>query len=300
MTAHGFRVDVVDYGAALPALRAVRDPVFVQEQRVPVEIERDDLDAVCVHVLATASDGRPVGTARMTPAGKVGRMAVLREWRGAGVGRALLRALVDAARLRGLHELVLNAQVDAEGFYAVEGFLPHGERFAEAGIQHQAMRRTLDQPAAVETAEQAAAATVAVLAQTRRAAVAYSREMDPGLFDRTPVLTAFRRLGARGATLRLLLQDVSTPQRAHAPLIGLAQRLPTAFEIRVIEEPVDLNYPAAFVANDVGSWYFRPLGHRLDGEAQVDGAARARQLRATFDEVWSRARPATELRALGI
>ncbi|GAB2520195.1 GNAT family N-acetyltransferase [Lysobacter humi (ex Lee et al. 2017)] len=300
MSPRGLRVAVVDYGSALPALRAVRDPVFVQEQRVPIEIELDDLDPACVHVLATADDGRPVGTGRMSPAGKIGRMAVLRDWRGAGVGRALLRALVDAARERGLREVLLNAQVDAEGFYAVEGFLPHGERFEEAGIQHQAMRRMLDQPATVETARQAAAATIAVLAQARRAAVAYSREMDPGLFDRAEVLAAFRRLATRGGTLRLLLQDVATPQRAHAPLIGLAQRLPSAFELRVIEEPVDLTYPSAFLANDIGSWYFRPLGHRLDGEAQIDGAARARQLRATFDEAWARARPATELRALGI
>lgn len=295
-----FRVEVVDYGSALPDLRAIRDVVFVEEQRVPVEIERDALDAACTHVLARDADGRPIGTGRLAPTGKLGRMAVLRDWRGRGVGRAMLLRLVDAARAAGLAEIVLHAQVDAERFYAADGFLPVGERFEEAGIVHQAMRRVLGSPMAVETAAQAVAATVGIAANTRRALMVYSREMDPGLLDQPDVVTALRRAATRGGEIRLLLQDVETPQRAHAPLIGLAQRLPSAFSIRVIDEPVDLTYPSAFIANDTGGWYFRPLGHRVDGETQLDGPARVRQLRTVFDSAWERARPATDLRALGI
>ncbi|HZX80210.1 MAG TPA: GNAT family N-acetyltransferase [Lysobacter sp.] len=296
----GWRVDVVDYAAALPALRVVRDHVFVDEQRVPVEIERDAIDPACTHVLARDAADRPIGTGRLMPDGRIGRMAVLRDWRGRGVGRALLLRLVDAARDAGLRELSLHAQVDAEPFYAAEGFLPVGDRFEEAGIRHQAMRRLLGHPMPVETAAQAAAATTGIVANARRALAIYSREMDPGLLDRPEVLAALRRLATRGGEVHLLLQDVATPQRAHAPLIALAQRLPSAFAIRVIDEPVDLTYPSAFVAGDTGGWYFRPLGHRLDGETQLDGAARMRQLRTVFDGAWERARPATELRALGI
>lgn len=295
-----YDVALVDYSANLDALRAVRDPVFVQEQGVPVGIERDALDALCHHVLARDADGRPIGTGRLAPDGRIGRMAVLREWRGRGVGAAMLRLLVSRAAADGLREVHLHAQVDAEPFYAAEGFLPVGERFEEAGIQHQAMHRALGQPAAVETAAQAAAATVAVLASARRAAMVYSRDLDPGLLDHPAVLAAFRRLAVRGGETRLLLQDVAAPQRAHAPLIALVQRLPTAFAVRVIEEPVDLAYPSAFAASDTGGWYFRPLGHRLEGEAMLEGAARMRQLRTVFDAAWERARPATELRALGI
>ncbi|GAB6197508.1 GNAT family N-acetyltransferase [Lysobacter xanthus] len=295
-----YRVDVVDYAAALPELRAIRDVVFVQEQRVPVELERDAIDGACVHVLARDGTGRPIGTGRLAPNGKIGRMAVLAEWRGRGVGRSMLMRLVDAGRASGLAEVTLHAQVDAERFYAADGFLPLGERFEEAGIQHQAMRRTLGHAAAVDTAAQAIAATVGIVTNTRRSAIVYSRDLDPGLLDRPDVLTAFRRLATRGGEVRLLLQDVETPQRAHAPLIALAQRLSSAFAIRVIDEPVDRTYPSAFVANDTGGWYFRPLGHRLEGETQLDGAARVRQLRTVFDAAWERARPATELRALGI
>ncbi|HEY4581861.1 MAG TPA: GNAT family N-acetyltransferase [Lysobacter sp.] len=296
----GWRVDVVDDGAALAGLRSVRDAVFVVEQRVPVEIERDAIDPACVHVLARDAAGRPIGTGRLAPGGKIGRMAVVPGWRGRGVGRAMLRRLVDAAAAAGMRELVLHAQVEAERFYAAEGFLPLGERFEEAGIRHQAMKRLLGHPAAVETAAQAVAASVGVVAQARRALMVYSREMDPGLLDQPDVLAALRRLATRGGDIRLLLQDVATPQRAHAPLIALAQRLPSAFAIRVVDEPVDLTYPSAFVASDTGGWYFRPLGHRLDGETRLDGASRMRQLRTVFESAWERARPATELRTLGI
>lgn len=295
-----FTVALVDPLADHDALRQVRDEVFVCEQGVPEAIERDALDPLCAHVLARDSAGRPIGTGRLAPDGRIGRMAVLRDWRGRGVGVALLRALVARAEVDGLREVHLHAQVSAEGFYAAEGFLPVGERFEEAGILHQGMHRPLGRPAAVETAGQARAAMLAVLASTRRAALVYTRDLDPGLLDHPDVLAAFRRLAVRRGELRLLLQDVAAPQRAHAPLIALAQRLPTAFAVRVIEEPVDLTYPSAFAASDTGAWYFRPLGHRLEGEAMLEGAARVRQLRTVFDAAWERARPATELRALGI
>lgn len=295
-----FQVDVVDAAGSLAARRHVRDLVFVQEQGVPTDIERDELDAFCMHVLALDADGRPVGTGRLSPDGRIGRMAVLREWRGHGVGRAMLRRLVEQARARGLRDVHLHAQASAEPFYAAEGFLPVGARFVEAGIEHQAMQRPLGTPAAVETAAQAVAATIAVVSGARRSIFAYSREMDPGLLDQPAALAALRRLATRGAGIRLLLQDIAAPQRSHAPLVGLAQRLSTAFAIRVIEEPVDLTYPAAFIASDTGGWYFRPLGHRFEGEAQLDAPARMRQLRTVFDSAWERARPATELRALGL
>lgn len=295
-----FRVALAHHATEAADLRAVREPVFVHEQGVPRDIELDALDPACIHVLARDADGRPIGTGRLAPDGRIGRMAVLAAWRGRGVGRALLRRLVEAAAERGLPEVHLHAQVDAEGFYAAEGFLPEGERFEEAGIVHQAMRRRLGGPMAVETASQAAAAVVGIAAQARRLVVIYSRELDPGLLDRPDVVAALRRVATRGGEIRLLLQDVDAPQRAHAPLIPLAQRLSSAFAVRVIDEPVDLTYPSAFIANDTGGWYFRPLGHRLDGETRLDGAARVRQLRTVFDAAWERARPATELRALGL
>ena len=298
----GYRVVAVsDYAAALPALRAVREAVFVREQNVPAELELDaERDPSCEHVLAVDADGAPIGTGRLTPDRRIGRMAVLAAWRGRGVGDALLTALLTRAAELGWREVSLHSQASAIDFYARHGFLPQGPRFLEAGIEHLGMHRLLGAANPVDSREAALAALQGVIAGSRRGLSVYSRELDPGLLDRPDALAALRRHAVAGGGVRVLLQDPAAPQRTLAPLIGLAQRLPTAFEFRAIEEPVDQNYPCAYVVNDRDGWYFRPLGHRFDGETRIDDGARARQLRAHFDPVWERARPCTEYRALGI
>jgi predicted GNAT family N-acyltransferase len=301
-TRQPFRVQTVDFHDSLADLRAVRDTVFVREQNVPEELERDALDPLCVHVLARALDGTPIGTGRLTPEHRIGRMAVLPEWRGKGVGDAILLALVDEAQQRGWREVALNAQVSAIEFYRRHGFVGDGERFWEAGIEHQAMRRTLAGPTPVEDRGAAIATTVALVTGARRGLWIYSRDLDPGLFDAHEVLDALRRfgVGGRGNEARILLQDASTPQRMQAPLLALAQRLPSVFLFREVADPVDRPYPSAYIANDAGGYYFRGLGHRFDGEADLHAPGHARQLRAAFAGVWERSRPVTEYRALGL
>ena len=294
-----FRVEAVEYESALSDLRSVRETVFVQEQNVPLALEWDELDPSCRHVLARDAQGQPIGTGRLTPQHTIGRMAVLADWRGRGVGDALLLALIDEARRLGWREVSLHAQVSAIGFYARHGFLPYDARFVEAGIDHQSMRRLLDKPNPVDTRDAALTALLGVIAGARRGLLIYSRELDPGLLDSPEALAALRRFATQDGEVRLLLQDPGTPQRALAPLIALAQRLPSAFAFRAVEEPGDRAYPSAFMVNDRGGWYFRTLGHRFDGETELDGEARARQLRATFEPIWERARVCTEFRALG-
>jgi predicted GNAT family N-acyltransferase len=120
----------------------IRFAVFVEEQGVPAELEMDEMDASCVHALAFEG-GQAIGTGRLLPDGHIGRMAVLKAWRGRGVGAALLSRLVEAARERGVAEALLSAQVHALGFYRAHGFVAHGEVYEEAGIPHQEMRLTL-------------------------------------------------------------------------------------------------------------------------------------------------------------
>lgn len=302
MSTPGFRIEVVDYAQAQDELRAVREPVFVQEQQVPLEEEWDALDPLCRHVLARDEAGKPIGTGRLTPERKIGRMAVLREWRGKGVGDALLSALMAQAWEMGWPAISLNAQVNAEPFYARHGFVPYGPGFEEAGIAHQAMRRNLKGPTPIEHGAAAVAITTALVLQARRSLVIYSRELDPGLLDSPAVLEALRAFATagHGGEVRILLQDTAAPQRALAPLLPLAQRLPSVFHFRTVTEAVDRVYASAFLANDAGGYYFRPLGHRFDGEADLDGAGRARQLQEGFSRVWERAQPCTEFRALGI
>lgn len=120
----------------------IRFAVFVEEQGVPQEIELDDHDARCVHAVAF-EDGRAVATARLLPDGHIGRMAVLKDWRGRGIGGEMLAKLMDRARRRGDREVFLTAQVHAIAFYRAHGFREEGEEYLEAGIPHRDMRRML-------------------------------------------------------------------------------------------------------------------------------------------------------------
>ena len=126
--------------------RALRRVVFTEEQGVSEADEVDDLDDQAIHLLAL--DGaRAVGTARLLVAGetgKVGRVCVLREARGTGLGVALMRAAVAELRQTpGVRRVTLGAQSHAVGFYAALGFAVVGEEFLDAGIVHREMVLTL-------------------------------------------------------------------------------------------------------------------------------------------------------------
>lgn len=297
-----FRVAVVDFDTALGDLRLVRDEVFVGEQNVPVELEHDALDPLCTHVIARLLDGTPVGAARLTPERHIGRMAVRAPWRGRGVGDALLLALVDEARRRDWPEVRLNAQVSAIGFYERHGFSHEGLRFFEAGIEHQAMVRALSGPQRIDDRDIARSVVVEAIGDARRRVWIRSFDLEPWLYDDAGVVQALRRFatGGRGNEVLVLLHDAAAPQRAHAALLSLAQRLPSIFRFRELEDPVDRNDPAAFLAGDGGGYYVRTLGQRVEGEAERHAPARVRQLRAGFEDAWERSRPISEYRALGL
>lgn len=146
VTDRSWQIRRAEWPGDIPALRAVREPVFVSEQQVPLELEWDEDDPRCIHVLAEDPEGRPIGTGRLAPDGKIGRMAVLREWRGTGVGGALLQTLIDQARAEGLAECRLNSQTEALDFYGRYGFVAEGPEFDEAGIPHRFMRLSLEGP----------------------------------------------------------------------------------------------------------------------------------------------------------
>lgn len=143
MSEPAFRVRMADWEREREAMRAIRTPVFIEEQQVPQDIEWDDKDPLCVHVLALDADGTPIGTGRLAPDGKIGRMAVLPEWRNRGVGAAILEFLVHSARERGIKECYMNAQSHALDFYRQYGFEAYDAEFLEAGIPHRRMKRSL-------------------------------------------------------------------------------------------------------------------------------------------------------------
>lgn len=312
-----FRVEPADYAADFKDLRSIREPVFVIEQQVPIEEEWDALDPRCQHVIARDAQHRPIGTGRLTPERKIGRMAVLRDWRGRGVGDALLQALIARARELGWTEVSLNAQVGALGFYEKCGFVPYGEQFEEAGIQHRAMRLALDPgppvqrpPARVRGAAtpaedfeglEATLKAVRTLANAaRRDLLIYTRDLEPPVYADPGVLDALKAfaVSGRGGTIRILLQDPAAAQRQPHPLIALAQRLPSVVSLRTPQEPEELQYPSVYVANDVDGYLFRLLGSRHEGDWSPALPGRCRQLTELFQRGWERARPCSELRYL--
>lgn len=139
----GFRVRLVDWREHSAALGAIRTRVFVMEQNVPADLELDGLDGDCVHVLAETDEGLPVGTGRLMPDGRIGRMAVLPAWRNRGVGAAMLAALMQEAKRKGFSVTYLHAQIHAKAFYLRHGFIPRGEEYLEAGIPHIEMTASL-------------------------------------------------------------------------------------------------------------------------------------------------------------
>jgi YbgC/YbaW family acyl-CoA thioester hydrolase len=126
---------------------AIRCEVFVEEQRIPAEMEWDAADAECLHAVAYNRFGMPLATGRLLQhvpgVAKIGRMAVSQSVRSSGVGREVLDALMKAARARGDHEVLLHAQTSAAPFYLRAGFAPRGIEFEEAGIPHVEMVRAL-------------------------------------------------------------------------------------------------------------------------------------------------------------
>lgn len=311
-----FQVDIAqwsreDQRAALLALRAT---VFIQEQGVPEQRERDGLDVDCWHVLASDESGQPIGCGRLTPAHKIGRMAVLQNWRGQGVGAALLRELMALARHQGWPEVALDAQVSAIGFYERHGFVAHGDEFEDAGLAHRAMRLSLpataDEPAptrdtgalAAGSRDETAAARLQLLRETRHGLSIYLPLLGNDSYASAEELAELRRIAisGRGAQIRILLHDPAAALRHGHRLIALAQRLPSSIQIRMPVDEADLAYVSAYLLTDAGGYLFLPEADRPQGRAACHDRMTQAPLQQHFNDVWERAERASMLQILDI
>lgn len=140
-----FRVREVQDKQGLALAQGIRYQVFVEEQGIDPSLEQDGIDIQCKHVIAWHGDSA-IGTARLYvegDAGRIGRMAVLPEFRRKGAGRRLLAALREVARGEGCNYVYVHAQLHAVPFYASQGFVAYGEEFVEAHVPHVCMRAFL-------------------------------------------------------------------------------------------------------------------------------------------------------------
>ncbi len=134
-----YTVHLITWHDGEPLLRAIREKVFMQEQKVSAELEWDGKDDQCHHALALTTNGEAIGCGRITQDGHIGRVAVLPEWRMKHIGTAILELLVDYARTQSYPQVELNAQVQALLVYKKFGFEAEGEEFLDANIPHLKM-----------------------------------------------------------------------------------------------------------------------------------------------------------------
>ena len=139
----GIEIQIVDWHDQRDTLKAIRKSVFIDEQHVPEELEWDGRDTECTQFLLTI-DSAPVATARLTPEGQIGRMAVLKNFRGKGFGSRLLATVIEQAKHAGHKQVFLHAQVSVIEFYQRHGFTACGDVFIDAGIEHRSMKLVFD------------------------------------------------------------------------------------------------------------------------------------------------------------
>jgi predicted GNAT family N-acyltransferase len=264
-----FGTRLADWARDEAALRALRTTVFVEEQSVPEEEEWDGLDPDCVHAIAELPPEGIVGTGRLHPSGKIGRMAVLSEWRGLGIGAAILRDLLDEARRRGLESVYLHAQLPVLGFYARFGFVAEGPEFEEAGITHRLMRLSL--AGATDNTDQEVTGTRRVLsgkqefaeAVTDVAGVAtrslsiFTPDLEHGVYDSSRFLEAIKRLvlSRSHARIRVLISDPGRIQHTVNRFLYVGRRLSTFIEFRHLPESYQGRSDAFLIADDTALVY---------------------------------------------
>jgi predicted GNAT family N-acyltransferase len=137
-----FQVLQVTWKSHAPQLTPIRQEVFVEEQEVDPAFEWDEIDAVAVHLLALSGD-QPIGCARIIDFKKIGRMAVVKAWRGRGVGQALLNKAVAICQAQGSQVVKLTAQTHAITFYEQAGFVATSGVYQDANIPHVDMQLQL-------------------------------------------------------------------------------------------------------------------------------------------------------------
>lgn len=235
------------------ACRLIRHKVFVEEQQIPSEEEWDELDAVSEHFLLLVND-RPVATARVTPEGKIGRLAVLAPLRGKGLGEKIMQRAIEHCRRMGLKKVGLNAQISALGLYQKLGFKVTGEEYMEVGIPHLPMELSLitslldETDFTTETLQQALTETQqlriqghqqlkiviqCLIQQARRSFQMETPAYMERWFDEDG-LASLLALGKRHQHSRVqwLLGETRQFSRQGSALLKLYQRAPSHIEIR--------------------------------------------------------------------
>jgi predicted GNAT family N-acyltransferase len=311
-------IEPVTWAAGSDTLQAIRRQVFVVEQEIPEALEFDRQDAAARHWLACTTEGLPIGCVRLL-GDRVGRLAVLPEYRRQGVGGALMRRVIRAAREAGQGSLELHAQVQVLALYEALGFEVRGEIFVEAGIPHRLMvlpfkplYRTHDEPALPiteaerrrEVLEGSAAVaervTIWIPRALRRLSILSTR-LDPEIYDTDPVrdtLLDFATSHPQAEVLMLVREPLLLVRSGHR-LLRLQRRLSSRVQLRALP-PACPTPEDEFLVTDTGAVLCWQHTRPLRGYGIRHAPAEARRLVEAFQELWSMSEEAPELRRLAL
>ena len=306
MIASDFYVEPADWQQDRAAIVRVRESVFIVEQGVPEDEEFDRDDETAHHFVAYADNRMPIGTARLTQDGRIGRVAVEKAWRGKAVGAALIQSALDLAREQRLQQVRLAAQTYALGFYERFGFRAYGEEFDDVGIPHRWMRMMLKSGESEESARRRVAVPIdparngmlhgledlqACVSELIRGCRGLLELFTPRcqiqVFDTEPAYSELRTLLAfsREPQVRVLIKDSRHAVETGHRWIPLAQRRPTAMEFRNPARD-HATHTAEFLLIDRRHMILRENPDRFAARAIVDNPLLAQRQVEFFAEAW--------------
>ncbi|MDX1589201.1 MAG: GNAT family N-acetyltransferase [Oleiphilaceae bacterium] len=315
-------IHIYSWDQVPPSLRALREQVFIREQKVPAELEWDEKDAQSEHFLLCDARGEALACARLCPLNSrgaaIGRMAVVSRHRHQGLGIALLRHIMGHAAER-YDYLQLSAQEQVIGFYRRAGFFVVSSPYEDAGIRHVDMICSAPLQALFQipetsspmtlgrdtttwslTSDSDGTAMLRTLAwQCRRRLWLYDDQLDPGRYDDALLAQRLSVLGrgSHRADIRLLIRDDRSLMRRPHRLIQLMHRLPSRMQLRLVNRAYPSGEAPYVLADDQGLLYRHEFGSH-NGFANFASPSRVRPLAEAFERQWQVARSSLELRQM--
>lgn len=302
-----FSIKAVDWETSHTDLSAIRTQVFVEEQSVPVELELDDKDETAFHWLALDEANTVLGTARMLPDGHIGRMAVLKNCRSMGIGKALIGAAIDHARSLNIFEAYLYAQTHALDFYRKEGFIVHGDEFFEANIPHFTMRlalfnqRLLGKHYGTFVVQDYKSSVKDLVSQTKQKLLILSSDLDSYVFNTNEIVDYISSLArkSRYTETRILVTDTTTMVKQGHRLLELQRRLSSRISIRKISIEPHLIRHNLVISDNVG-FICQSVNDPEKAWGNYNNIPTARNYMTEFNEYWGQALEDSDLNVLAI
>lgn len=317
-----YLIKAASWPADKALLKEVRSRVFIEEQQVPIELEWDEYDEDAMHWLAFDTEqqqspvpgqtvdhppAKPIGTCRMLSNGHIGRMAVLKQYRGQGIGRMLLDAAINQAKNLQLFEVYLHAQTHAITFYQTAGFITHGGVFLDANIEHSAMklqlaeRRLLGVHGGKFAVPDYANSALELISQAKRHLRILSFDLDHNTFNTAAMAQAISQLArhSRYTQVRILVADPAPLIKREHRLLTLHRRLSSNILLRKSNAAPHEFKENLIIADQLGL-ICQSIREPESAWGNYNNKPITNNYIAQFDDLWERGSEDKNFRQLGI